>query len=50
MVVGGVGSCSVGGVSGVGCSSGDFVVGGRSVVGVVVLSCSGGLNYNYDHL
>ena len=49
-IMGGVG---VGGVSGVVCSSGDFVGGvggGGAVVGVVVLSCSEGLNYNYDHL
>ena len=50
VVVGGVGDGGVGSVSEVGCSNGGFVVGGGAVVGVVVLSCSGGLNYNYDHL
>ena len=53
VVVGGLGGVGVGvgGVSGVGCSSDNFVgvVGGGDVVmGVMVLSCSGGINYNYD--
>ena len=52
VVVGGGGG-GFSGVSGVGCSNGDFVGGvggGGAVIGAVVLSCSGGLSYNYNHL